>query len=89
LMIVAGTIYEAGKKVWLGEYLEEDLDGGNLAYEGQVMEMLSEHTLEGWLEGSILPGGHSLLNCCESFIHIIDSMVNQHYKWLENCLEVE
>jgi xylulose-5-phosphate/fructose-6-phosphate phosphoketolase len=88
-MIVAGTIYEAGKKVWLGEYLEEDLDGGNLAYEGQVMEMLSKHTLEGWLEGSILPGRHSLLSCCESFIHIIDSMVNQHYKWLENCLEVE
>ena len=84
-----GTIYEAGKKVWLGEYLEEDLDGGNLAYEGRVMEMLSEHTVEGWLEGYILSGRHGLLNCYESFIHIIDSMVNQHCKWLEKCLEVD
>jgi xylulose-5-phosphate/fructose-6-phosphate phosphoketolase len=84
-----GAIYEVGKKVWLGTYLEEDEDGGNLAYEGRVMEMLSEHTVEGWLEGYILSGRHGLLNCYESFIHIIDSMVNQHCKWLEKCLEVE
>jgi xylulose-5-phosphate/fructose-6-phosphate phosphoketolase len=84
-----GAVYEAGKKVWLGAYFEEDLDGGNLAYEGRVMEMLSEHTVEGWLEGYILSGRHGLLNCYESFIHIIDSMVNQHCKWLEKCLEVE
>jgi xylulose-5-phosphate/fructose-6-phosphate phosphoketolase len=84
-----GPIYEAGKKVWLGAYLEEDLNGGNLAYEGRVMEMLSEHTVEGWLEGYILSGRHGLLNCYESFFHIIDSMVNQHCKWLERCLEMK
>ncbi|KAJ4375136.1 hypothetical protein N0V83_002220 [Neocucurbitaria cava] len=83
------TIYEAGKKVWLGEYFEEDKDGGNLALEGRVMEMLSEHTCEGWLEGYVLSGRHGLLNSYEPFIHIIDSMVNQHCKWLEKCLEVE
>ncbi|KHE81308.1 hypothetical protein GE21DRAFT_10096, partial [Neurospora crassa] len=84
-----GKVYEAGKKVWLGEYFEEDKDGGNLAPEGRVMEMLSEHTCEGWLEGYILTGRHGLLNSYEPFIHVIDSMVNQHCKWLEKCLEVE
>jgi xylulose-5-phosphate/fructose-6-phosphate phosphoketolase len=82
------AIYEAGRKVWTGAYLEEDLEGGYRAYEGRVMEMLSEHTVEGWLEGYILSGRHGLLNCYESFIHIIDSMVNQHCKWLERCLEM-
>jgi len=82
-------IYESGKKVWMGEYFEEDEDGGNLAYEGRVMEILSEHTVEGWLEGYILSGRHGLLNSYEPFIHIIDSMVNQHCKWIEKCLEVE
>jgi xylulose-5-phosphate/fructose-6-phosphate phosphoketolase len=84
-----GGIYGAGKKVWMGEYFEEDADGGNLAFEGRVMEMLSEHTVEGWLEGYILSGRHGLLNSYEPFIHIIDSMVNQHCKWLEKCNEVE
>ena len=84
-----GTIYEAGKKAWLGSYFEEDADGGNLALAGRVMEMLSEHTVEGWLEGYILSGGHGLLNSYEPFIHIIDSMVNQHCKWIEKCLDVE
>jgi len=54
-----------------------------------VMEMLSEHTCEGWLEGYILSGRHGLLNSYEPFIHIIDSMVNQHCKWIEKCNEVE
>ncbi|KAH9869648.1 hypothetical protein IAQ61_006858 [Plenodomus lingam] len=84
-----GKVYEASKKVWLGEYFEEDEDGGNLAFEGRVMEILSEHTVEGWLEGYILSGRHGLLNSYEPFIHIIDSMVNQHCKWIEKCLEVE
>jgi xylulose-5-phosphate/fructose-6-phosphate phosphoketolase len=84
-----GEIYKAGKKVWMGDYFEEDKDGGNLAYEGRVMEMLSEHTCEGWLEGYILSGRHGLLNSYEPFIHIIDSMVNQHCKWIEKCNEVE
>jgi xylulose-5-phosphate/fructose-6-phosphate phosphoketolase len=82
-------VYKAGKKVWLGEYFEEDEDGGNLTPAGRVMEMLSEHTCEGWLEGYVLSGRHGLLNSYEPFIHIIDSMVNQHCKWLEKCLEVE
>ncbi|KAF9696554.1 hypothetical protein EKO04_005494 [Ascochyta lentis] len=82
-------IYEAGKKVWLADYFDEDEDGGNLAFNGRVMEMLSEHTVEGWLEGYILSGRHGLLNSYEPFIHIIDSMVNQHCKWIEKCLEVE
>ncbi|KAL1875960.1 hypothetical protein VTK73DRAFT_9671 [Phialemonium thermophilum] len=82
-------VYEAGKKVWLGEYFEEDQNGGNLAPAGRVMEMLSEHTCEGWLEGYILSGRHGLLNSYEPFIHVIDSMVNQHCKWIEKALEVE
>ncbi|KAG6038987.1 hypothetical protein E4U41_003369 [Claviceps citrina] len=82
-------VYEAGKKVWMGEYFDEDQNGGNLAMAGRVMEMLSEHTCEGWLEGYILSGRHGLLNSYEPFIHIIDSMVNQHCKWIEKCLEVE
>ncbi len=84
-----GGVYEAGKKVWMGEYFDEDEDGGNLAFEGRVMEMLSEHTVEGWLEGYLLSGRHGMLNSYEPFIHIIDSMVNQHCKWIEKCLEVE
>lgn len=70
-------VYEAGKKVWMGEYFEEDADGGNLSPFGRVMEILSEHTCEGWMEGYILSGRHGLFNSYEPFIHIIDSMVNQ------------
>jgi len=83
------AIYDAGKKVWMADYFEEDKDGGNLAFGGRVMEILSEHTCEGWLEGYVLSGRHGLLNSYEPFIHIIDSMVNQHCKWLEKCIEVE
>jgi xylulose-5-phosphate/fructose-6-phosphate phosphoketolase len=72
-----GAVFEASKKVWMGEYSEEDANGGNLAMAGRIMEMLSEHTCEGWLEGYILSGRHGLLNSYESFIHVIDSMVNQ------------
>ena len=82
------AIYSAGKKVWVNGYLPEDEDGGNLNPKGRVMEMLSEHTVEGWLEGYILSGRHGMLNSYEPFIHIIDSMVNQHAKWIEKCLEV-
>ncbi|ELR04249.1 hypothetical protein VC83_00302 [Pseudogymnoascus destructans] len=84
-----GGIYSAGKKVWMAETFEEDADEGNLAFAGRVMEMLSEHTVEGWLEGYILSGRHGLLNSYEPFIHIIDSMVNQHCKWIEKALETE
>jgi xylulose-5-phosphate/fructose-6-phosphate phosphoketolase len=79
------AIYEASKKTWLGEYKPEDSDGGELSADGRVMEMLSEHTLEGWFEGYLLSGRHGFLSTYEGFAHIIDSMVNQHAKWLEKC----
>ena len=82
------ALYDVAKKVWLGDYFTEDADGGELAPNGRVMEMLSEHTVEGWLEGYILSGRHGLINSYESFIHVIDSMFNQHAKWLEKCNEV-
>jgi xylulose-5-phosphate/fructose-6-phosphate phosphoketolase len=82
------AIYEVGEKVWLGEYFPEDNDGGHLATSGRVMEMLSEHTVEGWLEGYILSGRHGLINSYEPFIHVVDSMFNQHAKWLEKCSEL-
>jgi xylulose-5-phosphate/fructose-6-phosphate phosphoketolase len=77
------AIYDVSKKTWLAEYLPEDADGGELALDGRVMEMLSETTLEGWLEGYLLTGRHGLFASYEAFIHIIDSMYNQHAKWLE------
>ena len=77
------AIYAASKKTWLAEFKPEDADGGELDVSGRVMEMLSEHTLEGWFEGYVLTGRHGLLSSYEAFIHIIDSMFNQHAKWLE------
>jgi xylulose-5-phosphate/fructose-6-phosphate phosphoketolase len=82
------ALFEVTRKTWLGEYFPEDADGGNLAPDGRVMEMLSEHTVEGWLEGYLLTGRHGLLNSYESFVHVIDSMVNQHAKWLDKCNEL-
>jgi xylulose-5-phosphate/fructose-6-phosphate phosphoketolase len=76
-------IYEASWKTWLAAIKPEDADGTDIAPDGRVMEMLSEHTLEGWLEGYILTGRHGLFNTYEAFVHIIDSMYNQHAKWLE------
>ncbi len=82
------AVYEASKKAWLEEYFPEDLDGGELGPDGHVMEMLSEHTLEGWLEGYLLSGRHGFFATYESFVHVIDSMVNQHAKWLEKSSEL-
>ncbi|MDJ0737551.1 MAG: phosphoketolase family protein [Nostocaceae cyanobacterium] len=79
------AVYEASKKVWMGEYLPEDADGGELAPAGRVMEMLSEHTLEGWLEAYLLTGRHGFFASYEAFVHVIDSMFNQHAKWLQAC----
>ena len=76
------AVYEASKKTWLADYLPEDADGGELAADGRVMEYLSEHTLEGWLEGYLLSGRHGFLSTYEAFAHVIDSMFNQHAKWL-------
>ncbi|MBE9223482.1 phosphoketolase family protein [Cyanobacterium stanieri LEGE 03274] len=78
-------IYEASKKVWMADYLPEDEDGGELSPDGRVMEMLSEHTLEGWLEAYLLTGRHGLFHTYEAFAHVIDSMFNQHAKWLDIC----
>jgi xylulose-5-phosphate/fructose-6-phosphate phosphoketolase len=77
------ALYEVSKKTWLAEFLPEDLDGGELAADGKVMEYLSEHTLEGWLEGYLLTGRHGFLSTYEAFAHVIDSMFNQHAKWLD------
>ncbi len=82
------AIYEASKKVWMAEHLPEDEDGGELAPGGRVMEMLSEHTLEGWLEGYLLSGRHGFFSSYEAFVHVIDSMFNQHAKWLQTCREI-
>jgi len=77
------AIYAASKKTWLAEFKPEDADGGELDVSGRVMEILSEHTLEGWFEGYVLTGRHGFFSSYEAFIHIIDSMFNQHAKWLE------
>jgi xylulose-5-phosphate/fructose-6-phosphate phosphoketolase len=77
------AVYEASKKTWLADMLPEDADGGELAADGRVMEMLSEHTLLGWLEGYLLTGRHGLFHTYEAFAHVIDSMFNQHAKWLD------
>jgi xylulose-5-phosphate/fructose-6-phosphate phosphoketolase len=78
-----GAVFEATKKTWLASYRPEDEDGGELALDGRVMEILSEHTCLGWLEGYTLTGRHGLFNTYEAFVHVVDSMFNQHAKWLD------
>jgi xylulose-5-phosphate/fructose-6-phosphate phosphoketolase len=82
------AIYEVSKKLWLAEYRAEDLDGGELGPDGRVLEMLSEHTLEGWYEGYVLTGRHGFFSTYEAFVHVIDSMYNQHAKWLAIAEEI-
>jgi xylulose-5-phosphate/fructose-6-phosphate phosphoketolase len=77
------VVYEASEKTWVSKILPEDADGTEISPDGRVMEMLSEHTLEGWFEGYVLTGRHGFFSTYESFVHIIDSMFNQHAKWLE------
>ncbi|NIF53024.1 phosphoketolase family protein [Burkholderia sp. Ax-1724] len=79
------AVYEASGKTWLAGMEESDADGGDLSPDGRVMEMLSEHTLEGWFEGYTLTGRHGLFATYEAFVHVIDSMFNQHAKWLEKA----
>ncbi len=81
-------VYEVSKKLWLADYLPEDADGGELSPDGRVLEMLSEHTLEGWYEGYVLSGRHGFFATYEAFAHVIDSMYNQHAKWLAICEEI-
>src|ERR1700730_8406327 len=78
-------VLDATNKQWDAEVMDTD---DHLAPEGRVMEMLSEHQCEGWLEGYLLTGRHGLFNCYEAFIHIIDSMFNQHAKWLQVTREI-
>jgi len=81
------AVYEVTAKQWDGEYLPADV-GEHLERAGRVMEMLSEHQCQGWLEGYLLTGRHGLFNCYEAFIHIVDSMFNQHAKWLKVSREI-
>ena len=80
-----GAVYEASGKLWLAESFPEDADGTQLSPDGRVIEMLSEHTLEGMLEGYLLTGRHGFFSSYEAFVHVIDSMFNQHAKWLDIC----
>ncbi|MCP9836324.1 phosphoketolase family protein [Cyanobium sp. N.Huapi 1H5] len=80
------AIYEVSKKVWMEEFLPEDLNGSELARSGRVVEMLSEHTLVGMMEGYLLTGRYGFFHTYEAFAHVIASMFNQHAKWLESCL---
>ncbi|HKF78555.1 MAG TPA: phosphoketolase family protein [Candidatus Dormibacteraeota bacterium] len=75
-----GDILSATDRAWMAEIVEGD---DHLAPEGRVVEVLSEHLCQGWLEGYLLTGRHGLFNCYEAFIHIVDSMLNQHAKWLK------
>jgi len=75
-------VYQVSGKQWMAEYEEGDTD---LSADGRVMEVLSEHLCQGWLEGYLLSGRHGFFSCYEAFIHIVDSMLNQHAKWLKVC----
>ena len=79
-------VFEVTDRAWDAATIPEDV---HLAPNGRVMEILSEHVCEGWLEGYLLTGRHGIFNCYEAFIHIIDSMFNQHAKWLKTSREVE
>jgi len=78
-------VFEVTKRAFMGEILPND---ENVAPDGRVMEVLSEHLCEGWLEGYLLTGRHGFFSCYEAFVHIIDSMFNQHAKWLKACRHI-
>jgi xylulose-5-phosphate/fructose-6-phosphate phosphoketolase len=79
------AVFETTQRTWMAELAPDDT---HLATDGRVMEVLSEHQCEGWLEGYLLSGRHGLFNCYEAFIHIVDSMFNQHAKWLESSKRI-
>ncbi|TWF43475.1 phosphoketolase family protein [Neorhizobium alkalisoli] len=81
-----GAVFEQTDRVWMQGIEAYDV---HLAHDGRVMEVLSEHLCQGWLEGYLLTGRHGLLSCYEAFIHIVDSMFNQHAKWLKVSRELE
>jgi xylulose-5-phosphate/fructose-6-phosphate phosphoketolase len=78
-------VFEATDRTWVAETLPTD---DHLAPDGRILEVLSEHLCQGWLEGYLLTGRHGLFNCYEAFIHIVDSMFNQHAKWLKMTREI-
>jgi xylulose-5-phosphate/fructose-6-phosphate phosphoketolase len=80
-----GAVFEVTDRTFVAEITKTD---ESLAVDGRVMEMLSEHQMQGWLEGYILTGRHGFFNCYEAFIHIVDSMFNQHAKWLKTTREI-
>jgi xylulose-5-phosphate/fructose-6-phosphate phosphoketolase len=80
-----GALFEVTNRTWEAETVAGD---EHLAEDGRVMEVLSEHLCQGWLEGYLLTGRHGLFNCYEAFIHIVDSMLNQHAKWLKTTREI-
>ena len=80
-----GALFEVTDRTWMAERFADD---EHLAPDGRVMEILSEHACQGWLEGYLLTGRHGLFSCYEAFIHIVDSMFNQHAKWLKMCGEI-
>jgi xylulose-5-phosphate/fructose-6-phosphate phosphoketolase len=80
-----GPVFEVTDRAWSADRWPGD---DHLAPDGRVMEVLSEHLCQGWLEGYLLTGRHGLFNCYEAFIHIVDSMVNQHAKWLKTTREI-
>ena len=80
-----GALFEVTNRAWMAERFDTD---DHLAPAGRVMEILSEHACQGWLEGYLLTGRHGFFSCYEAFIHIIDSMFNQHAKWLKVCNEI-
>jgi xylulose-5-phosphate/fructose-6-phosphate phosphoketolase len=79
------ALFETTDRIWTEGILPSD---DSLATDGRVMEILSEHLCQGWLEGYLLTGRHGLFSCYEAFIHIIDSMFNQHAKWLKTCNKI-
>ena len=79
------AVYDVAGKAWMADVQEGD---NHLSADGRVMEVLSEHLCQGWLEGYLLTGRHGLFSCYEAFIHIIDSMLNQHAKWLKVCNQI-
>jgi xylulose-5-phosphate/fructose-6-phosphate phosphoketolase len=79
------AVFEVTNRAYMGEILPTD---DHLATDGRVMEVLSEHMCQGWLEGYLLTGRHGFFSCYEAFIHIVDSMFNQHAKWLKVCRDI-
>ena len=82
------AVFESTDKVWLSRTVPGERETDHLAPDGRVMEVLSEHLCQGWLEGYLLTGRHGLFNCYEAFVHIVDSMFNQHAKWLSTSREL-